>query len=765
MTETCVSLTSGTLSPDQRVNYAYGMVLGVDEFLTEQQHRLEKGHLHERALHGYGTVYGLHVKAERTLEDLDDVQVTVSTGMLIDQYGREAVITCDQCARLGAWLAAQEQASPGTVASHRRPFGELEVYVVARYASCLDELVPLPGTPCSSSAQSSVASRIRDAWDVDLTFDRPTMPRWESDRRLARLLGSVEIVAGLPQDQSSEDEIIAAVLALRDGLDDLTPDPAPSGSPSMIGLRLPAETAADALDRIFTVWVTQVRPFLEPDLTTPGAPNPSGLEGTDAILLSTIHCLVADPFDPLNPRISSFEPPDDKGRPYLLHTRLIQELRSLREAGQVVVRPQELVTLAPSVDPSGLLTLDAWFHLQRPVSLDSQIEVVTETGVPALFATSPTDPSGSPPEFSEVWRLTAPASFIANDGEQLQARFQTALVFVGDNNTTIQDLEAGGLVLVNSVGGEVLAYTTMEIEPKVTQPPQPPQELVTLAPSVDPGGLLTLDAWFHLPRRVSLPGQIEVVTETGVTAQFATSPTDPSGSPPEFSEVWQLTAPASFIANDGEQLQARFPTALVFVGDNNTTIQDLEAGGLVLANSIDGEVLAYTTMEIEPKVTQPPQPSRSEPSVEFVTITTRAFIDNNRILIALELWFHPQPRGLPDDRRPSRSRSDDVFVTEPAFDIFDELSGAQAPFLTPPAPGRYRNVWIVTTTIEGLEKDEPAYLRVVFRTNRIALSVEVDPSSPSQPSLAEWIKDEEILFVGWDRSDQIIAFARVAGLG
>ena len=120
MTETCVSLTTGTISPDQRVNYAYGMVLGVDEFLTEQQHRLEKGHLHERALHGYGTVYGLHVTAAAP-DDADDVQVTVSTGMLIDQYGRETVITCAQCARLGAWLAAQEQASPGTVASRPRP--------------------------------------------------------------------------------------------------------------------------------------------------------------------------------------------------------------------------------------------------------------------------------------------------------------------------------------------------------------------------------------------------------------------------------------------------------------------------------------------------------------------------------------------------------------------------------------------------------------------------------------------------------------------
>jgi hypothetical protein len=506
MTDTCVSLTTGTLSPDQRVNYAYGMVLGVDEFLTEQQHRLEKGHLHERALHGFGTVYGLQVTAGRATEDPDDVQIRVSTGMLVDQYGREAVITCEQCARLGAWLAAQEQASPGTVAGHRGPSGELVVYIVARYASCLDALAPLPGTPCGSSAQRSVASRVRDAWDVDLTFDRPPMPRWDTDRRLARLLGSVEIVAGLPEHESNEDDIIAAVLALParvgDGPDDLFPDLSPPGSPpELTGLRLPAETAADALDRIFTVWVTQVRPFFEPDLTTPEHTNPSGPDSTQEILLSTIRFQAADPFDPLDPAITAFEAPDDQGRPYLLHTGLIQELRALREADQVAVRPRELVTLAPSVDGNGLLTLDAWFHLPRPVSLDDRVEVLTEFGNAAQFTTSATGPGGNPVQFSDVWKLTAPAGFAARDGEQLMTRFPTDLVLVGDDGTTLADLIDDGLTLLNSSAREVVAYATVEIDPKVTQTPtRPPQssvEFVTITTSLIENKIPHLELWFH----------------------------------------------------------------------------------------------------------------------------------------------------------------------------------------------------------------------------------------------------------------------------
>src|SRR4051812_15071773 len=105
-TTPCVSLTTGTLRPDERVNYAYGMVLGLDEFLTEQLYLLSKDRLHERALHGFGTVSGLDV----SVSEVDtDFQVTVSTGIGVDQRGREFVITCDQCARLGAWVAAREQ--------------------------------------------------------------------------------------------------------------------------------------------------------------------------------------------------------------------------------------------------------------------------------------------------------------------------------------------------------------------------------------------------------------------------------------------------------------------------------------------------------------------------------------------------------------------------------------------------------------------------------------------------------------------------------
>lgn len=66
----CVSLATGTQDPDSRVNYARGMVLGLDEFQQEQLYFLQKDYLHERALHGCGTVYGLHVSVTPGLRRL-----------------------------------------------------------------------------------------------------------------------------------------------------------------------------------------------------------------------------------------------------------------------------------------------------------------------------------------------------------------------------------------------------------------------------------------------------------------------------------------------------------------------------------------------------------------------------------------------------------------------------------------------------------------------------------------------------------------------
>lgn len=492
VTQPCVSVGTGTLSPDLRVFYQYGMVLGLDDFLQEQTHNLGLDYHHERALHGYGTVYGLHVTTTTPPDALGDVTVTVEPGMAVDQWGREVTLPTAQCARLGAWLAAQGQA---TAEAHLGSSGELVVYVVAAYAECPDNLVPLPGQPCSTSSQMQVPSRLRDAWDIELRWAPPAMPAWDAVRRLGQLLSSIQIVPGPDVSLASDEEaIIEAVLAL--------PSPhTPSGSPSgPTTYQLPADAASAAFDRILTVWVTQVRPQLAPDLT---APDPAW---DASILLSAITFTPQMPFSASGPAILSYSDPDDTGRPYLLHTELIQELRL---GGQAEIAPappvQEAVTLSSTVDSNGEPTLSAWFHLPEPVRLPADIQVTDQNGQTAAFTAEA--PSGAGP-FSDLWTLQPPGSpsdpgFTVTDGDQLTATFPGSTVHVGNSGTTLADAVTGQGVLNTTAAGDVTAYTVA----RGTPPASVPFVTVSFVPAVERPTHLEL--WFH-PHQQSVAENVTV---------------------------------------------------------------------------------------------------------------------------------------------------------------------------------------------------------------------------------------------------------------
>jgi hypothetical protein len=554
ITDSCVSPSTGTLSPDLRVNYAYGMVLGLDEFLQEQLHRLTHGWLHDRALHGYGTASGLAVTVTPT-DGAQDFTVHVGTGVAVDQWGREIVIRCDQCARIGAWLGVQEQADPGVIGRHLGPSGELTVYVTASYAECLDALVPIPGQPCSSSEQSMVPSRIRDAWDIELSWDRPASVRWDTDRRLARLLAGVEVVAGLSPADSDEDLITIAVLDLVDRAADGPDDLDPELDPSTPAWRLPAEEAADALDRIFTVWVTRVRPELALDLVDlPATGDPGGADPSAAILLASITFVPASPFDPAVPAIVACDEPDETGRPYLLGTQLIQELRHLGGSATIAPEPTTVATLTATIGETGLTLVDAWFHLDDPVRLPDTVTVTDEDGGTWDFATSPSSPAAG---FSDRWTLTGPDQGVAGrDGLQVAVHLPLDLVEVGGAGTTLREVaDDAETALLDRTDTEVLAYGIVRRPVVIPDPPETPPgvtipstEFVTLV-SENSDGTLQTELWFHLQPR----GRIG---ETAVAAQpvfrvFDDTTGDElrmtvTGPSPWTGNVWRMAGPSPY---------------------------------------------------------------------------------------------------------------------------------------------------------------------------------------------------------------------------
>ena len=212
------------------------------------------------------------------------------------------------------------------------------------------------------------------------------------------------------------------------------------------------------------------------------------------------------------------------------------------------------------------------------------------------------------------------------------------------------------------------------------------------------------------------------------------------------------------------------------MGSGATTLASALTGAGWLGTTSAGDLAAYATV---------PVPASPPASLPFVTVS---FVPAQADVVAvavgttahLELWFHPQP--------PSTGVVlESVAISQPSVTIFDDASGAQL-F---PVPGgvqaptvAQRNIWTILSSILANEKP-PAYLRLVFSTTATQvqvtrrLRVPVGPgpvTSPLQPavgtiigdpftetiSLAQWITETGIRYVGWD-GDLIVAYARVAG--
>ncbi len=496
----CVSLATGVLSADLRVNYEFGLILGVDEFRQEQLYFLDKDYLHNRALHGYGTIYGLKVEATRPADDAQDVLVTVEPGLGIDQCGRPILLRNAQCARLKAWLAKQ---GANVVAQHRDPSGGMHLYVVASYDECLEALVPIPGAPCSSSDSTTAPSRIRDSFNLELRWEPPTMAAWSAVDLFARLMGHVRFVPNLSPLESDEGKIIAFVRELDDpnvlqlpGSEvffDSPPQGSPPDSPpgAEPGLRLPAETAHESLDRIFTVWVTEVRPRILPSLSDEcGPPTDAG------ILLGRIDFGL----DNNGTNIPDLGVPDDTGRPFLLHTQLVQEL--LFHGGDTVTQQaehaQEFVTFNTIMSGQQVPSLTAWFHTAEPVTLPQQLQaalgLVEANNPPVTFATS----AGTPP--SSLWDLSLQGETPLQDKDFLTFNFDTDSILVGTGNATLTSvIRDQHLNFVGYDGDHTIqAFYQVSVPPPEVQN-RPPLPFVTLTPlQVVLEKQLNVELWFHL---------------------------------------------------------------------------------------------------------------------------------------------------------------------------------------------------------------------------------------------------------------------------
>ena len=312
------------LDPLKRVNYTFGLVLGVEEFLQEDLYFLAKHHVENRLLHGYGTVCGLDVVAQTS----PSMEVQVTAGWAITPKGQEVRVPQLMCLQVTDWITANLTALQDLYSTIAPP--NLNLCVVLCYRECKTDVVPIPGEPCRTQSSSMAPSRIQDSFELMICVDNMASPPFTSPpsngsngglcmfrplqleddaiRALGALLSQVEVSATGPF--LTIDEMKQLVRDLSQTV--TSPPSPPSGPPYYVQ----AQDALHFRRAALRTWVTEVRPFICAEQGTgPCCPPPE-----KCVLLAELSVELGPGWVATGINV------DDHRRPFLVPTRVLQEL-------------------------------------------------------------------------------------------------------------------------------------------------------------------------------------------------------------------------------------------------------------------------------------------------------------------------------------------------------------------------------------------------------------------------------------------------------
>ena len=264
-----------TLDTGKRVNYTQGMLLGVDDFVQEQEWGMARRHELAREVLGYGTVRGLQV----TL-DAGTPRVRVSPGMAWTPSGTPVCVNAEQCCNVNDWLAAHQAEFKSTLVGNPAP---LSLYVVLAYDQCLTDQVPVPGDPCRSESELLQHSRIADCFSLSLRLQPPPQIEEDAIRDFADWLAKVPVDAASPP--LSEADFLAQ---LRDAAEAWLQPTSPSPADFMFGSPPLGLDSTDALLRAaLRLWATELRPLWRARYGCGPQPIQTGTQD-DAVLLARL---------------------------------------------------------------------------------------------------------------------------------------------------------------------------------------------------------------------------------------------------------------------------------------------------------------------------------------------------------------------------------------------------------------------------------------------------------------------------------------------
>ena len=308
---TTTTIEPQRLDPHKRVCYSTGLVLGVDEFLQEQTYFAARDENHNRLMHGYGTVWGLHVHVRSTA---GGPEIVVEPGAAVDPQGRLICVDQAQCSRINAWLETNSSTVLEQIDSLPGP---VSLYVVLCHRECKTDLVPVPGGPCRSADEAQTPSRLADDFELQLVIEPPSQIEHEALMALGDLMRLLRIDATGPFVTPSEVADLVRGLVTEEGsAPDLVVNPIVSSPPQEF--LVSEEEVEEVVRTAMRTWVTEVRPLLIGDERCRGYNDRCVLLGRVDMAIVEVDTGVA-----LEPETEPVA--DVEGRPVLVSTALLQE--------------------------------------------------------------------------------------------------------------------------------------------------------------------------------------------------------------------------------------------------------------------------------------------------------------------------------------------------------------------------------------------------------------------------------------------------------
>jgi hypothetical protein len=195
------------LSPFNSLHYHFGMLLGVDDFETEQAYHRAKMRLHNAWLHREGVAWGFGVGVD---EPRGEIRVT--PGLALDAAGHELHLEADACVNVGQWFDEHHEDPDFTVETN----GDARIFdahVAIRFKACLTRQVPALMEPCDNGSTGAAYSRVFETLEI-LLLPNLAPPRVYPYHRLRLLFGldeprrtEGESPAVTPEDQAVLDEV------------------------------------------------------------------------------------------------------------------------------------------------------------------------------------------------------------------------------------------------------------------------------------------------------------------------------------------------------------------------------------------------------------------------------------------------------------------------------------------------------------------------------------------------------------------------------